>query len=78
MTTPARAPKRPAESPLPAPKLVSLIDGPDSPYADSPAGWWDEYGGAMDRRSGVVYIPPGGTGHACPFPCGECQIRGRQ
>lgn len=54
------APVKPQERrtrPLPPPKLVSLIDGPGSPYADSPGGWWDQYGGALDVASGVVYLP---------------------
>jgi hypothetical protein len=28
-----------------------------TPYVGSPDGWWTEYGGALDVRSGVVYIP---------------------
>ncbi|WP_175499846.1 MULTISPECIES: hypothetical protein [unclassified Streptomyces] len=47
--------------PLPAPELMSLLDSSDSPYRDSPEGWWTEYGGAQDLRSGVVYFPPGTT-----------------
>ncbi len=43
--------------PLPPPELVSLIDDPDGPYAGSPAGWWTQYGGALDVTSGVVHLP---------------------
>lgn len=71
-----------AESPVdlpvrldPAPKAVPgcarLIDSPGSPYADSPAGWWDQYGGAFDRRSGVVYLP-GPTHPPSPFHDDDC------
>ena len=55
--TPARRALCARESALPDPELVSLIDRPGSPYADSPAGWWDQYGGALDTRSGVVNLP---------------------
>ncbi|GAU69926.1 hypothetical protein SSP35_15_00810 [Streptomyces sp. NBRC 110611] len=68
MVAPARLQRRPAP-PLPPPKLVSLIDAPDGPYADSPPGWWDEYGGARDPVSGVVYIPQGN-------PTPPCRIAG--
>ena len=71
MTAPAkRASAR--VSALPEPKLVSLIDDPTGPYADSPEGWWKPYGGALDIRSGVVYIPPSAALPACPFPCQRC------
>ncbi|MGW2860809.1 hypothetical protein [Streptomyces sp. NPDC001205] len=33
------------------------MDDPDGPYADSTEGWWTQYGGALNVRSGVVYIP---------------------
>lgn len=56
---------------LPAPELVSLIDDPDGPYAGSEVGWWTEYGGARDPRSGVVYIPPGGKRPPSPFHSDE-------
>lgn len=36
-----------------------LLKGDDSPYADSPEGWWTAFGGALNETSGVVYIPPG-------------------
>ncbi|WHM37898.1 hypothetical protein [Streptomyces sp. BPTC-684] len=36
---------------------MNLVDDPDGPYADSPEGWWTKCGGALDVRSGVVYIP---------------------
>lgn len=54
MSVPVK-PQKHRTRPLPPPKLVSLIDSPGSPYADSPAGWWDQYGGAVAR--GVVYLP---------------------
>ncbi|BCM65781.1 hypothetical protein EASAB2608_01115 [Streptomyces sp. EAS-AB2608] len=38
--------------------LVDLTQDPDGPYANSPEGWWTQYGGALNQRSGVVYIPP--------------------
>lgn len=63
-------------SALPEPKLVSLLDTPGSPYADSPAGWWDEYGGALDARSGVAYLPPGSPKPPYVFPpCAMCARR---
>ncbi|MFI1099822.1 hypothetical protein [Streptomyces melanogenes] len=43
----------------PPARPVSLVDDPDGPYADSPEGWWTKYGGALNVRSGVVYIPRG-------------------
>lgn len=55
-TTPDRLCRRPARS-LPGPQLVSLVGDCAGPYADSPNGWWTECGGALDVRSGVVYIP---------------------
>jgi hypothetical protein len=67
MTAPARR-VRARVSPLPAPELVSLIDDPTGPYADSPDGWWTEYGGALDIRSGVVYLP-GPKSPPCPLTC---------
>ncbi|GAA2318784.1 hypothetical protein Scani_71100 [Streptomyces caniferus] len=36
-------------------------------YANSPEGWWTEYGGAVDVRSGVVYFPPGSKHVPCPW-----------
>ncbi|CAL2059365.1 conserved protein of unknown function [Streptomyces murinus] len=74
MSAPAR-PQRRAEGPLPVPELVTLLDGPTGPYVDTPEGWWTEYGGALDVRSGVVYIPKGADRPAlppCPFPCPRC------
>ncbi len=53
---PARRQQRPTW-PLPAPQLGSLFDDAGGPYADSPAGWWDQYGGALNVASGVVYLP---------------------
>lgn len=29
----------------------------DTPYANSPEGWWTPYGGALDVKSGVVCLP---------------------
>lgn len=55
-------------SALPAPELISLVDDPAGPYADSPEGWWTEYGGALDTESGVVYLP-GPSSPPCPLPC---------
>ncbi|MFH8472574.1 hypothetical protein [Streptomyces sp. NPDC018000] len=77
MNTPARV-RRQREESLPAPELVSLIDDPSGPYADSPEGWWTEYGGALDVRSGVVYLPPTAPLPPCPFPCRTCRAKGRQ
>lgn len=69
-TTPARRQRRPA-CPLPAPRLVSLIDEPDGPYGDSLPGWWDQYGGAIDRTRRVVYLP-GPTHPPTPFHPEDC------
>lgn len=44
----------------------------------SPAGWWTRYGGALDVRSGVVFIPPGADLPPCPFPCTRCRAKGKQ
>ncbi|GAA0374301.1 hypothetical protein GCM10010319_61020 [Streptomyces blastmyceticus] len=72
--TPASLRRRPL-SLLPAPELVSLIDDPDGLYADSPEGWWTQYGGAVDARSGVVYIPREADHPPCRFPCDLCAER---
>jgi hypothetical protein len=50
----------------------------ETPYANSPEGWWTAFGGALDVRSGVVYIPPGKGLPPCPFPCATCHANGRQ
>jgi hypothetical protein len=61
---------------LPAPELISLIGDPSGPYADSPEGWWTEYGGALDSRSGVVYFPPDSNPPPCRLPdCQRCADR---
>jgi hypothetical protein len=39
----------------------------DTPYDNSPAGWWTEYGGALDVQSGVVHLPPGAGHPPCPW-----------
>ncbi|GAA3001968.1 hypothetical protein Sfulv_34500 [Streptomyces fulvorobeus] len=70
MSVPVKAQERPARA-LPEPELVSLIDDPHGPYADSPAGWWDQYGGALDMRSGVVCLP-GPVHPPSPFHPDEC------
>lgn len=70
MTVPVKPQKR-RTRPLPPPKLVSLIDDPSGPYADSPAGWWDQYGGALNRASGVVYLP-GPTHPPSPLHPDDC------
>jgi hypothetical protein len=71
MSAPAkRASARP--SVLPDPELVSLTDDPLGPYAESPDGWWTQYGGALDVASGGVYLP-GPKFPPCPFPCTLCQ-----
>jgi hypothetical protein len=77
MTAPAKRTSA-RVSALPDPELVSLIDDPSGPYADSPDGWWTEYGGALDSASGVVYFPPTAELPACPFPCTKCRAKGRQ
>lgn len=77
MTAPVRRGRARTHA-LPEPELVNLIDDPDGPYADSPEGWWTEYGGALDVRSGVVYLPPGRDTPPCPFPCELCKTKGRQ
>lgn len=69
--TPASLCRRPL-SLLPAPELVSLIDDPDGPYADSPGGWWTKYGGVADAHSGVIYIPQEADRPPCRFPCDLC------
>lgn len=38
-------------SALPAPELVTL-------EGDSGEAWWTEYGGTLDRASGVIAFPP--------------------
>ncbi|MEU9388700.1 hypothetical protein AB0D86_01705 [Streptomyces sp. NPDC048324] len=38
-----------------------------TPYENSPEGWWTEYGGALDVKSGVVYFPPGSKHVPCPW-----------
>lgn len=48
------------------------------PYANSPWGWWTEYGGRLDAASGVVFIPRGQKVPPCPFLCAECRAKGRQ
>jgi hypothetical protein len=57
---------------------VSPVGDPGGPYADSPAGWWGQYGGALDRASGVAYLPgpthPPSTFH--PEDCPNCVPRG--
>jgi hypothetical protein len=60
-------------SALPEPELITLLDDPDSPYANSPVGWWTEYGGALDVRSGVAYFPPGSS-PPCSLP--DCKRHG--
>lgn len=56
----AEAPEKPA---------VDLFTG--TPYEGSPEGWWTPYGGALDRKSGVVYLP--GPYHPpSPFHTDEC------
>lgn len=77
MTAPARVHRQREES-LQAPELVTLLKDADGPYADSPEGWWTEYGGALDIRSGVVSFPPNVEPPPCPFPCALCQAKGRQ
>ncbi|GLV78218.1 hypothetical protein Shyhy02_62180 [Streptomyces hygroscopicus subsp. hygroscopicus] len=90
MTAPARL-HRQGPTRLPAPELVTLIDDPDGPYANSPEGWWTQRGGALDVRSGVVYIPPllqpaplavcrrcrAASNHGLPPPVGPRGQRGR-
>lgn len=57
---------------LPDPELVSLIGDPSGPYAGSPPGWWDQYGGAV--AGGVVHLPgpthPPNSRH--PDDCPNC------
>jgi hypothetical protein len=62
-------------SALPDPEIVSLIDDPLGPYASSPDGWWTEYGGALDVKSGVVHLPASADPPPCPFPCELCARR---
>lgn len=63
-------------SALPEPELITLLDDPDSPYANSPVGWWTEHGGALDVKSGVVYLPPGSPRPPYVFPpCVTCERR---
>lgn len=69
MTGPAVRPQQPRTRPLPPPDLVSLVDDPHGPYADSPAGWWDQYGGAVSA-TGVVYLP--GPTHPTNARHGDC------
>jgi hypothetical protein len=59
------------QSALPAPELVSLVDGSDRP-ADG--DWWTEYGGTLDPASGVIKFPPRSL-PPCPFPCERCRQR---
>ncbi|MYX59815.1 hypothetical protein GTZ89_30305 [Streptomyces sp. SID8382] len=46
----------------------------ETPYEDSPGGWWTEYGGAKDVKSGVVYLPRAEYPR-CPFECHICDHR---
>lgn len=47
----------------------------DTAYEGSPDGWWTEYGGALDVKSGVVYFP-GPNYPPCQFPdCSRCRRR---
>ncbi|MHC0429255.1 hypothetical protein ACX6XY_03575 [Streptomyces sp. O3] len=40
-------------------------------YENSPPGWWDQYGGALDVASGVVFLP--GPFHPpSPFHADDC------
>jgi hypothetical protein len=42
-----------------------------TPYENSPDGWWTEYGGALDVKSGVVFLPR--PDHPpSPFHSDEC------
>jgi hypothetical protein len=50
---------------------ASLFTG--APYADSPEGWWMEYGGALDVTSGVVHFPQEVELPACRFRCHHCR-----
>jgi hypothetical protein len=43
----------------------------DTPYANSPVGWWTPYGAVKDIQSGVVYFPPGSR--LPPCGCAKCQ-----
>lgn len=44
----------------------------DAVYEGSPQGWWTEYGGALDVRSGVVSLP--GPYHPpCLRGCERCR-----
>lgn len=63
---------------LPDREPASLIDDPSGPFVGSPEGWWTEYGGALDTRSGVVHFPPPVEPRPCPFPCVLCQRRGAE
>lgn len=47
-----------------------------SPYENSPVGWWTEYGGALDVKSGVIYFPPGSKHVPCPWE--NCKHCGRE
>ncbi|GGW18669.1 hypothetical protein GCM10018980_58550 [Streptomyces capoamus] len=67
-------PQKPADarvSALPAPELVSLVEGSERP-ADG--DWWAQYGGTLDPASGVIAFPPKSL-PPCPFPCELCARR---
>lgn len=49
-----------------------------TPYEGSSEGWWTQYGGALDVRSGVVFVPPGADLPPCLFPCARCRAGGKQ
>lgn len=74
--TPTRRQQRPT-CPLLAPRIVSLIDDTGGPYADSPPGWWNHYGGALNVASRVIYLS-GPTYPPSPFHpenCANCILR---
>lgn len=71
MTAPVK-PQMRRTQPLPEPELVSLMDDPEGPYAGTEAGWWTEYGGALARTGGVVYLPPGSNPPPSPFKRRNC------
>lgn len=61
------------QSALPAPDSV-ITDGPVSPETTTGARWWEQYGGTLDKASGVIAFPPPSL-PPCPFPCSLCEGR---
>lgn len=62
---------------VPAVEKPTVVPFAGTPYEGSPEGWWTEYGGALDVKSGVVHIPPGSNPPHSPS-CRLCRKDGNQ